>query len=64
MKGRRKVKTDKWSIIQEYTNMARSILANKASTSTGFLKFCHEKADIEPLGKLAGKPRALPRHDH
>lgn len=63
MKGRRKVKTDKWAMIQEYTNKARSILANKANTSSGFLKFDHEKADIEPLGKLAGKPRSLPRHD-
>lgn len=51
MKGRRKVKTDKWLLIQQYTNQARSILAAKADSSSRFSKFDHQKAGTEPLGK-------------
>lgn len=54
MKGRRKVRTDKWQIMEQIIKEARAILSNRAVTSRRFLDVAAQGTLEEPIGLLAG----------
>lgn len=56
MKGRRKVKTDKWSMMQQFIEEARSVLALRAARRGEALPLYWplETTVEEPVGMLTG----------
>lgn len=57
MKGRRKVRTDKWLMQDQFIKEARATLASKSDVG----RFIHAAAQVEvdePIGILAGSRRA------
>lgn len=54
MKGRRKVRTDKWQIKEQVIKEARAILAARAITNGRFLNIAAQSTLEEPGGLLAG----------
>ena len=59
MKGRRKVKTYKWLMKQQFIEEARSVLARRASAQPLFL--ASQPTVDEPIGVLAGTQAVLPK---
>ena len=57
MKGRRKVKTLKWSMKAVFSAEARSVLQSRCKgQQAGLLEIAAQKGrDMEPVGRLAGK---------
>lgn len=55
MKGRRKVKTDKWRLKSENEGGARELLRGRAQTQGRFLDIAAQAGKgMEPVGRLAG----------
>lgn len=54
MKGRRKVRTDKWRIKELVIKEARAILTTRAVTNGRFLNIAAQSMLEEPVGLLAG----------
>lgn len=54
MKGRRKVRTDKWQIKELVIKEARASLASRAMTNGRFLNIAAQSSLEEPVGLLAG----------
>lgn len=54
MKGRRKVRTNKWQIMEQVIKEARAILATRSVTGGRFLNISAESTLEEPVGILAG----------
>ena len=54
MKGRRKVRTDKWKIKAQVIREARATLATRAVTNGRFLNIAAQSLFEEPVGLLAG----------
>jgi hypothetical protein len=55
MKGRRKVKTLKWSLKAQYEAQARAVLQGRAAAQGRFLtKALQSGMELEPVGRLAG----------
>ncbi len=55
MKGRRKVKTDKWRIKSENEDDARRLLRRRVLTQGRFLDIAaHAGKGMEPVGRIAG----------
>jgi hypothetical protein len=61
MKGRRKVRTNKWQIMEQVIKDGRAVLANRTETSGRFLHIAAHSTIEEPVGVLAGSLRALVR---
>ena len=59
MKGRRKVKTYKWLMKQQFIEEARSVLARRAAARP--LVLASQPTVEEPIGVLAGTRAVLPR---
>ncbi|MFU2325013.1 hypothetical protein [Pseudomonas sp. NFX98] len=58
MKGKRKVKTEKWLLKERYTAEARLLLANRTHKAHRFLDVVLlPGAALEPIGRLAGDIR-------
>ena len=55
MKGRRKVRTDKWQIKELVITEARASLASRAMTNGRFLNIAAQSSLEEPVGLLAGR---------
>ncbi len=62
MKGRRKVKTNKWQITDQIIKEARAILTSRASSNGRFLDIAARSTLEEPIGMLAGSRGALHVH--
>lgn len=58
MKGRRKVKTDKWHMRDQFIREARAILASKPDAGQRFLRITAQTELEEPVGLLAGSRKA------
>lgn len=55
MKGRRKVKTEKWRIKSKNEDSARKLLRGRAQTQGRFLDIAAQAGNrMEPAGRLAG----------
>lgn len=55
MKGRRKVKTEKWRIKSENEDGSRELLQGRAQTQGRFLDIAAQAGKgMEPVGRLAG----------
>lgn len=54
MKGRRKVRTNKWQIMEQVIKEARAILAARSVTGGRFLNIAAQSTLEEPVGMLAG----------
>ena len=54
MKGRRKVRTDKWQIKELVIKEARAILTRRTITDGRFLNIAAQSTLEEPVGLLAG----------
>ncbi len=54
MKGRRKVRTNKWQIMEQVIKEARAILATRSVTGGRFLNIAARSTLEEPVGMLAG----------
>jgi hypothetical protein len=55
MKGKRKVKTTKWSLSDCYKSEAKQLLVNRSQKAHRFLDAAlRSGADLEPMGRLAG----------
>lgn len=54
MKGRRKVRTNKWQIMEQVVKEARTILATRSVTGGRFLNTTAQSTLQEPVGMLAG----------
>ncbi|RMV06417.1 hypothetical protein ALP18_200223 [Pseudomonas amygdali pv. myricae] len=54
MKGRRKVRTNKWQIMEQVIKEARAILASRSVTGGRFLNIAAQSTLEEPVGMLAG----------
>jgi hypothetical protein len=55
MKGKRKVKTEKWLLKDRYTSEARQLLASRSQKARRFLDVALlPGAALEPIGRLAG----------
>lgn len=54
MKGRRKVITNKWQIMEQVIKEARAILATRSMTGGRFLNIAARATLEEPVGILAG----------
>lgn len=63
MKGRRKVKTDKWLMKQQFIDEARSFLARRAALRAEAQPFFRAPPATveEPIGMLAGSRAVLPK---
>ena len=59
MKGRRKVRTDKWQIMEQVIKEGRAILATRSVTGGRFLNIAARSTLEEPVGMLAGTRGAL-----
>jgi len=59
MKGRRKVRTNKWEIKEHVIKEARAILASRSVTDGRFLNIEAQSTVEEPIGILAGTRGAL-----
>jgi hypothetical protein len=59
MKGRRKVKTDKWLIRDQLIREARAILFSRSETAGRFLRLAVQTTPEEPVGILAGSRKAI-----
>lgn len=61
MKGRRKIKTDKWLMMQQFIEEARSVLAQRAAHRAEALPLFWppEKTVEEPVGMLTGIPAVV-----
>lgn len=57
MKGRRKDRTDKWSLQEQFIKEARAVLASKPNQGH-FLQAVAQATYEEPAGILAGRRRA------
>ncbi len=58
MKGRRKAKTDKWRMRDQFIREARAILASKPEAGLRFLRIAAQMELEEPVGLLCGSPKA------
>jgi hypothetical protein len=58
MKGRRKVRTNKWQIMEQVRKEARTILANRSVAAGRFLNIAAQSTLEEPVGMLAGRRSA------
>lgn len=56
MKGRRKVRTDKWWLKEQFIREARAVLAGKPNQGD-FLRAAVQATREEPTGILAGRRR-------
>jgi hypothetical protein len=54
MKGRRKVRTNKWQIMEQVIKEAGAILATRSVTGGRFLNIAAQSTLEEPVGMLAG----------
>ncbi|SPO60436.1 conserved protein of unknown function [Pseudomonas inefficax] len=55
MKGRRKVKTEKWRIKSEQERSAQELLRGRAQTQGRFIDIAAQAGNkMEPVGRLAG----------
>lgn len=54
MKGRRKVRTNKWQVMEQVIKEARAILASRSVTGGLFLNIAAQSTLEEPVGVLAG----------
>ncbi|CAD2251061.1 hypothetical protein PSEUDT2PL_00021 [Stutzerimonas stutzeri] len=55
MKGRRKVKTFKWSLKAQYEAQARTVLQGRSAAQGRFLTIALQIGkELEPVGRLAG----------
>lgn len=54
MKGRRKVRTNKWEIMEHVIKEARTILATRSVTGERCLNIAAQSTVEEPIGMLAG----------
>lgn len=61
MKGRRKVKTDKWQITEQFIEQARAVLALSAESRGRFLLAAAQSSLEEPVGVIAGSRLAVSR---
>lgn len=59
MKGRRKVRTDKWSLQEQFIKEARAVLASRPEPDRSFLDVAFNATSEEPIGVLAGSRRRL-----
>ena len=59
MKGRRKVRTDKWWLQEQFSIEARAVLASKQELGRRFLDVAVNTTCEEPTGILAGSCRRL-----
>ena len=59
MKGRRKAKTDKWHMRDQFICEARAILASNPDAGQRFLRIAGQTELEEPVGLLAGSRKAL-----
>lgn len=59
MKGRRKVKTDKWLMRDHLIREARALLSSRSETGGRFLRLAAQTTLEEPAGKLAGSRQAI-----
>lgn len=57
MKGRRKVRTDKWWFQEHFIKEARAVLASKPELGRCFLRLAVQAVCEEPTGVLAGSRR-------
>ncbi|VVO36788.1 hypothetical protein PS712_05474 [Pseudomonas fluorescens] len=58
MKGKRKVKTEKWLLRDRYVAEARQLLANRSHKAHRFLDVVLlPGTPLEPIGRLAGDIR-------
>lgn len=57
MKGRRKVKTNKWMLRDQFIREARAILSSRPGAGR-FLDIAAQTLLDEPVGMLAGSPNA------
>ncbi|RZI25112.1 hypothetical protein [Pseudomonas orientalis] len=67
MKGRRKAKTDKWRMRDQFIREARTILASKTDAGQRFLRIAAQTEIEEPVGLLAGSrkaPEGIPTKKH
>jgi len=58
MKGRRKAKTYKWRMRDQFIREARAILASKPDAGQRFLRITAQTELEEPVGLLAGSRKA------
>jgi hypothetical protein len=57
MKGRRKLRTDKWQLRAKFETEARLLGATRSGNQSRFLDRALEKGrEFEPIGRLAGPP--------
>ncbi|MDI1329512.1 MULTISPECIES: hypothetical protein [unclassified Pseudomonas] len=55
MKGKRKVKTTKWFLRDQYKTEAKLLLINRSQKAHRFLDIALQSGvDLEPIGRLAG----------
>lgn len=57
MKGRRKVRTDKWRLKEQFIQEARAVLASRPDVGSRFLRLAFQSMSEEPTGVLAGSHR-------
>lgn len=58
MKGRRKAKTDKWRMRDQFIREARAVLTSKPDAGQRFLRIAAQTELEEPVGLLAGNRKA------
>ncbi|POP63763.1 hypothetical protein CXB35_27500 [Pseudomonas syringae] len=61
MKGRRKVRTKKWQMVEQLIKEARASLARRTEKRGRFLLIAAQTKVEEPVGLLAGDRGALAR---
>lgn len=55
MKGRRKLKTNKWQLKAKFETEARKLLGSRSFNQSRFLNIALQKGkEMEPVGRLAG----------
>lgn len=65
MKGKRKIKTTKWHIAEQFKSEAQRVLKGRSARASRFLDVALSPGGVlEPIGSLAGpRPSILARHD-
>jgi hypothetical protein len=65
MKGKRKIKTMKWQMAEQFKAEARGVLTKRSSRASRFLNAAlSAEGIVEPIGTLAGtRSSFLTKHD-